>query len=72
MRTKPVSIDFAGGVLTDGATPTAASAVLLSSASTKNIGLLVVQVASGLTQFRPYRFINGSPSTNFVGLSAEL
>jgi hypothetical protein len=71
MRTKPSSVEFAGNYLTDGVTAfTTLSSITLSDAGANSLAA-VVNVASGLTQFRPYEFVSLN-TTDYIAWSAEL
>jgi hypothetical protein len=70
MRVNPTAIDFAGLYLSDGVNAfTTLSSI--ANASTNNSGVVTINVASGLTQFRPYD-LNTLNATDFIGFSAEL
>ena len=70
MRTKPSAVEFAGNYLTDGVTAfTTLSSITLSDAGPNSLAV-VVNVASGLTQFRPYEFVSLN-TTDYIAWSAE-
>jgi len=73
MRIAPTSVDFSNTLLGDGATGVAVTAITLSNANL-NKTFIICSVASGLTQYRPYNFLNngGVGNAGFFGLSAEL
>jgi hypothetical protein len=73
MRTTPTAIDYNAVQLSaDDATITAVTSVTIMSGATADAPMLSFNVASGLTQFRPY-FAAGNNSTSaYIGLSAEL
>ena len=70
MRVKPTSIDYANIILSDGAGAITPSSVVLGAVSP----LLGAAdgTATGLTQFRPYTFVDAGSSTGYIGFSAEL
>jgi hypothetical protein len=70
-RVAPTSLDYANIALDDHASVfTATSVTTYGSGSVDTIGI-VINVASGLTQFRPY--VGTSTTSNgYIGLSAEL
>jgi len=61
--------DFA---LADGVSSIAATAISIDNNSTSDITVLLVTVASGLTQFRPYTLNNNAKSTSTIGWGREL
>jgi hypothetical protein len=71
MRATPTSIDFSTLGLSDGVTLTAATNVTADILSPVASSLLVT-VASGLTQFRAYKFLSNNSASAYFGLSAEL
>jgi hypothetical protein len=71
MRATPTSIDFSTVGVTDGVTLTAATNVTADILS-PIVSSVLVTVASGLTQFRPYRFLSNNSASAYFGLSAEL
>jgi len=70
MRVKPTSIDYANIILSDGAGAITPSSVVLGAVSP----LLGAAdgAATGLTQFRPYTYVDAGSSTGYIGFSAEL
>jgi hypothetical protein len=70
-RVAPTSLDYANIALDDNASAfTATSVTTYGTGSVDTVGI-VITVASGLTQFRPY--VGTSTTSNgFIGLSAEL
>jgi len=71
MRTAPSSLDYSTICLYDGVTIIAATNVAIQT-GTKACTELVVDVASGLTQFRPYEIMANNSTSSYLGLSAEL
>jgi hypothetical protein len=74
LRVYPISVTYNGSIyVTDTATGTATTGakVTLTDYGNKQVGLLA-NVASGLTQFRPYELFTWNDSTAYVGISAEL
>jgi hypothetical protein len=71
MRIAPTSLEYAGNYLTDSVNAfTTLSSVTLSNAGANSLAA-VVNVASGLTQFRPYEFVSLN-TTDYIAWSAEL
>lgn len=70
MRTNPTSIEISNARLWDGVNVTNVTSAALAAA-TNQIGNIEFTVASGLTQYRPYRII-GTSSDGYVGINAEL
>jgi hypothetical protein len=72
MRTNPTVVDFSTLALTDTASLYAVTTITLSY-SNANAAMIYPNVASGLTQYRPYKLVNNNNSTTaYVGISAEL
>ena len=72
MRINPTSVDFATNFLDDGAGVVAVTNITMNGASSASVPLLTVTVASGLTQFRPYRLTVNAGAAGYIGVSAEL
>jgi hypothetical protein len=71
MRINPTSVDYSNlGVYDGGAGVVSATAVSIN-ANGKTSALIAVDVASGLTQFRPVVFLANNVS-NYLGFNAEL
>jgi hypothetical protein len=72
MRTIVSSIEYSNiGVYDSVGAVIAATSVVLNVADA-NYPILVINVASGLTQFRPYLGLNNASSSGYIGFSAEL
>jgi hypothetical protein len=72
MRTKPSAVDFSTlGVIIEGTSTTAVSAVTLQSNSGNKTGG-VNATSTGLTANRPYELGNNTSAAGFIGFSAEL
>jgi hypothetical protein len=72
MRTNPSIIEFSQVAVTDTANLSAVTGITLSY-SNVNAAMIYPTVASGLTQYRPYKLVNNFNSTTaYVGISAEL
>ena len=71
MRTTPTSLDYSNIAVYDGSTVTATTAIALDQTSPM-FGALLVSVASGLTQFRPYSLLSNNTTNAYLGFSAEL
>jgi len=71
MRTTPTSLDYSNIAVYDGSTITATTAISLDQTSPMFGGLLVT-VASGLTQFRPYSLLSNNTISAYLGFNAEL
>jgi hypothetical protein len=65
------AVDFSTLALWDGVTVTPVTTVALTY-NTINSGQVDATVASGLTQYRPYRIIANNSTSAFIGFSAEL
>jgi hypothetical protein len=72
MRTVPSALDFATPMtLSDSVTATAVTTATLGD-SGKDVALVRADVASGLTQYRPYNLAANNSTSAYVGFSAEL
>jgi hypothetical protein len=74
MRVEPTSVDYANlrvGDFTNAAIDVTSLTLLTTSGSSRN-ATLEVNVASGITAYRPYSLRNNSSFAGYVGLSAEL
>jgi hypothetical protein len=71
MRTTPTSLDYSNIAVYDGSTITATTAIALDQTSPM-FGALLVTVASGLTQFRPYSLLSNNTLSAYLGFNAEL
>jgi hypothetical protein len=71
MRTTPSTLDYASIAVYDGSFVTATTAIALDQTSPM-FGALLVSVASGLTQFRPYSLLSNNTTSAYLGFSAEL
>lgn len=71
MRAAVASVDYANLIVADTVTGTSVTSLTLAY-SGFNYAALDVNVASGLTQFRPYFLIDAGSGTGYVGFSAEL
>lgn len=74
-RIDPININPVGNFrLTDGVTGTAVTGIALGASSTygKNTVSVVVTVASGLTQFRPYYLSSDGDATAYIEIQTEL
>jgi hypothetical protein len=71
MRTSPSSIDFSNVAVTDAVTNTTVTGITLNQANPMSTNINIA-VASGLTQFRPYRLLSDNNSAAFFGMNAEL
>ena len=74
MRALPTSVDFSTLRLTDSVNNITVTSLNLTSGNvtTNNTVCVDANVASGLTQFRPYILQNGNSTAGFIGFSAEL
>jgi hypothetical protein len=74
MRGLPSSVDFSTLRVTDSVTNTTVTTLTITSGNTTTNNTVCVDanVASGLTQFRPYILQNGNSTAGFIGFSAEL
>jgi hypothetical protein len=74
MRTAPTAIDFSTLGLYDATTPTVVTSASMGGgiASSPNVAQISLNVAAGLTQFRPYQITNLNSSAGYIGFSAEL
>jgi hypothetical protein len=71
MRTSPTVIDFGNVALSDGSAITSVTTIAFDQANPVATTLSFT-VASGLTQFRPYRLISNNNAAAYFGLGAEL
>jgi hypothetical protein len=71
MRAIPTLIEFSSIQVTDTVTPSAITALVIGTNTTKSV-LQAVATASSLTQFRPYFISAANDPTAFVGIGAEL
>jgi hypothetical protein len=71
LRTAAATLDFSNLALDDGGSVFAVTAATLTSNGNPNNAGLLLTVASGLSQYRPY-MLDASTSTGYVGFSAEL
>ena len=74
MRVTPTSIDYANLCEADTVNAVVAitSIVFNSNQSTNQVVAIVLNVASGLTQFRTYNVQNNNNTAGYLGFSAEL
>jgi hypothetical protein len=73
MRTSPTSVDSSAIAVYDNATVTATTSVAIETNGTSpNAVNLALNVASGLTQYRPYAAIGNNSGSAYIGASAEL
>jgi hypothetical protein len=73
MRVNPTSVDYATLTLADTASLTAVTSLSLDTNSLeKKVGVIAVNTASGLTQYRPYTLLTNNSTSGYVGFSAEL
>lgn len=72
LRANPSSIDTGGTLkLSDSVTSTTVTAITLDIPNLQR-PLLKIDVASGLTQYRPYQLSTTTDGTAYLGISAEL
>jgi hypothetical protein len=72
MRTVPSALDFATPMtLSDSNTATTVTTATLGD-SGKDVAIVRADVASGLTQYRPYNLAANNSTSAYVGFSAEL
>jgi hypothetical protein len=71
LRSAVTAVDYSTLCLNDGATITAVTTATLSTKGSQQTNL-VANVASGLTQFRPYQLLSNNSTSGYVGFSAEL
>ena len=67
----PSATDYSTLAVYDGVTVTAATAITLNS-YTPLVCEVFADVASGLTQYRPYQLLGNNSTSAYIGLSAEL
>lgn len=73
MRIKPGSVDYALVGVSDATTATAVTSIALSGFGSNDKAVrLELDVASGLTQYRPYFANQYGAGTGYIGVSAEL
>jgi hypothetical protein len=72
MRTNPTAIESANLAVTDGANARTNVTSVTFNASSNLVANCEYNVASGLTQYRPYSLFNQTSTTAYVGFSAEL
>jgi hypothetical protein len=73
MRVAPTSMDFSTLANYDGQTITAVTtAALGGSVQSQSVAYVAANVASGLTQYRPYKLIANNSTSAFIGFNAEL
>jgi hypothetical protein len=72
MRIAPQSMEFGGTLSVSDATTTTNSTSVVLFISSRNLQQLNVNVASGLTNFRPYHFLANNDSNAFIAFNAEL
>lgn len=71
MRTSATALEFSNLAMYDGTTVTAITNITFDDAGITS-QRLSVNVASGLTQYRPYYVIRNNNSSGYLGFSAEL
>jgi hypothetical protein len=73
MRTSPTSVDFSTLILYDGVTTyTCTTCAIDTSQTSPKVQSLIPEVASGLTQYRPYILMANNSTSAYIGFSAEL
>jgi hypothetical protein len=73
MRVAPTSMDFSTLANYDGQTVTAVTTAALGlSLQSQSVAYVAATVASGLTQYRPYKLIANNSTSAFIGFNAEL
>jgi hypothetical protein len=73
MRIIPASVEFSTLGINDVANAIiAVTALTLSGTASPSVGALTATVASGATQYRPYRLQTNNSTSGYVGFSAEL
>jgi hypothetical protein len=73
MRISPSILDYANLAVDDGVTTTAVTSATISNVLSNSNGVnIAAVVASGLTQYRPYRLLTNNTASGYVGISAEL
>jgi hypothetical protein len=65
-------VDYSTLALADGVNTPSAVTNLTITATSKTLVRFEVTVASGLTQYRPYRLVTNNSTSGYIGLSAEL
>lgn len=71
MRITPTAIDYSNLGLSDGVTTTAVTSLTFAQINPTTLALSA-SVASGLTQYRPYRLCSNNSASGYLGISAEL
>jgi hypothetical protein len=71
MRVTPTSVDYSTIALADGATADKAVTAVVLDSPTSDVPNVYMDVASGLTQFRPYQ-LNTNSTSGYIAFSAEL
>jgi hypothetical protein len=69
-RSPPSTIEWSGLLIADGVGSSTPSSVLFNSYNTSFMSVSVA--ATGLTQYRPYFFINGGSTAHYIAFSSEL
>jgi hypothetical protein len=72
LRATPTSVEFSTLFLSDTSNNYAVTAVTVDINSSPNNSILTVQVASGLTTFRPYYLRANNSTTAFIAVNAEI
>jgi len=72
MRVAPTSVEYANIGLDDGVSVIAITSVSLPNNSNTNQQIVNLTVASGLTQYRPYRACGNNNAAGYLAVSAEL
>jgi hypothetical protein len=72
LRVPATSLDFSGLGVQDGTNSRIAATNVTLNERTTDVTNVVVTVASGITQYRPYFLHQFNNSTGYLGLSAEL
>jgi hypothetical protein len=73
MRTKPASVEYSTIGINDIANSIiAVTSLTLSGTASPSVGAVTASVASGATQYRPYRLQTNNSTSGYVGFSAEL
>jgi hypothetical protein len=71
MRVIPTTVDYNILSVYDGVTLTAVTTVTIDTQS-RNVVTIKANVASGLTQFRPYELTANNSTSSYLGFNAEL
>ena len=73
MRVAPTSVEYSTLGFYDGTTITAINSGSINAGQTgKQVANIVLGVASGLTQYRPYQVFTNNSTSGYLALSAEL